>query len=193
MELEFTHPNPGGAGLKITITLDPEEDRRLGIDSGPMVDHLSDVLLALVSLRIGAVDPTTANCAITSIRRLTDSMTGVSDALVRGWVGSIGDLASAMDVPSRSTAQSRRNAVLSHPPTPAEQWATGPTTPVVMHLCQHPHGHCPRLGTHMIYIDDIPTDVPICAGHIADAITRYTDRDLTYIEVHRLAPAGVEE
>lgn len=118
---------------RYVLSLTDAEIEALGMDAYLLMDWFASTLSALATLRSAAPD----SPSVTSDewdhyindteRRLAPRLRGVRDALIRAHHasgGSLGDLALAMDVP-RSTAQSRRNAVLRRDPSIWEQWATG--------------------------------------------------------------------
>ncbi|MER7659797.1 hypothetical protein [Streptomyces albidoflavus] len=124
-------------GLDITISLTPGEAKALGAEASVLADWFDTALWALALLRTGQnergeqapkdVTPQTLYTVLNDLdHRLLPRLQGVRDAAVRlhqEQGGSIGDLALAMDV-AKSTAQSRRNAVVNRPETAWERWAT---------------------------------------------------------------------
>jgi hypothetical protein len=125
--------SPGG--LDITIHLSREEAGALGADASLMTDWLHTALMALVALRTGRTEfdgePATADprwwyWPINDLEhRLLPRLRGIRDAAIRqhaGTGGSYGHLAAAMDV-VKSTAQRRRDALMSTAPSVWEVWA----------------------------------------------------------------------
>lgn len=189
MRLDTIHTYPNiGPGIKITIELDPHEDAALGSDSGVMIDQLMTVFCAITALRSGATDPVMAGQAFTAIRKLDSCMDGVRDAVIRGWQGSIGDLAAAMEAPSRSTAQSRRDAVLSRIPSPGEEWATGQRSPVVAPVCQYGSGNCGNLATHDLVFDGASVGLSMCFDHARTKMNTLIDRGADHVGIHKIGP-----
>ncbi|MFJ8677705.1 hypothetical protein [Streptomyces sp. NPDC093589] len=125
-------------GVDITISLTPAEAAALGHEASMLADWFDSALWALGILRTGrnhraedgpAVTSQTLYTVINDLdHRLLPRIQGVRDAAIRQHHelgGSIGELALAMDV-KKSTAQSRRNAVLDGRDRPStwERWAT---------------------------------------------------------------------
>lgn len=122
-------------GTDITIHLSPDEDRALGGDSGLLVDWLTTAFAGMVRLRGGWPTDTDQRgqqelwyWVINDVHtHLLPNLEAVRDAAIRAHAaadGSHGDLGLALGVP-RSTAQSRRNALLGTEPSHLERWATG--------------------------------------------------------------------
>ncbi|MFD0441299.1 hypothetical protein [Streptomyces chartreusis] len=121
-------------GVDITISLTPSQAKALGGEAGTMADWFHSALWAMALLRSGrnsAGEPYFAGPAdwYTPINdldnRLIRRLEGVRDAVVRAHArsgGTVQDLAHAMDV-ARSTAQYRREALLSAFPSTWEKWA----------------------------------------------------------------------
>ena len=143
LKYEYDDPeHPGGVDISVTFT--SEQLAALGADAGLFLDWTETALWALVALRTGvwgagleSQGPINDKGWYTIINdldhRLLCRLQGIRDAAIRahaGSGGSIGNLALAMDVP-RSTAQSRRDAVLSREPDMWETWARkgGPQEP----------------------------------------------------------------
>jgi hypothetical protein len=108
-------------------------------DLGPEGERLTDwfdtTLWALHNLRNGTWQtpgPDTVHdidTAITHLHKLLPRLDGLSDALIRAHRaagGSHAQLATAMDLGSRSAAQSRHER-LPNPPSTWERWARGET------------------------------------------------------------------
>jgi len=133
-------------GVDITISLTPQEADALGAQASDLADWFHSALWALAILRSGRLptipdalhadahkdQPAGPGDWYTIIndldRRLLPRLQGVRDAAIRKHAevgGTLPNLALAMDVP-KSTAQSRRNAVLNGTdrPSPWELWAT---------------------------------------------------------------------
>lgn len=130
-------------GLDINISLTPQEAEALQGETHELADWFDSVLYALALLRTGRSTrtPLRTNAAGHPERDITLSdlqilikdldqslsprLQGVRDAVIRlhhQSGGSINALATAMDV-SKSTAQSRRNAVISKQFSTWEKWA----------------------------------------------------------------------
>lgn len=125
-------------GLDITISLTPGEAAALGVEADRLADWFDTALWALALLRTGDNEhgtgfgrEITADTLYTVINdldhRLLPRLQGIRDAAIRRHNelgGSLNNLALAMDV-SKSTAQSRRNAVLDGRDRPShwENWA----------------------------------------------------------------------
>lgn len=151
-------------GLDITISLTPGEAKALGIEAGILADWFDTALWAIALLRTGQnersqqtskdVTPQTLYTVLNDLdHRFLPRLQGVRDAAVRlhhELGGSIGDLALAMDV-AKSTAQSRRNAVMNRPETTWERWATAGGPEVERcGACGHPA----RTGDPIVTTDD---------------------------------------
>ncbi|MFF2902833.1 hypothetical protein [Streptomyces sp. NPDC057966] len=136
-----TGANAALDGLDITISLTPGEAAALGVDADMLADWFDTALWALALLRTGDNEhgnspgenarDITADTLYTVINdldhRLLPRLQGLRDAAIRRHNelgGSLNNLALAMDV-SKSTAQSRRNAVLDGRDRPSawENWA----------------------------------------------------------------------
>ncbi|MFF7013226.1 hypothetical protein ACFY9Y_35030 [Streptomyces fimicarius] len=128
-------------GLDITISLTPAEAAALGSEADTLADWFDTALWALAMLRTGTnehghlpgqdvreVTPDSLYTVINDLdNRLLPRLQGIRDAAIRRHNelgGSLNNLALAMDV-SKSTAQSRRNAVLDGRDRPShwENWA----------------------------------------------------------------------
>lgn len=126
-------------GIDITISLPPEEADALGLEAQLLADWFDTALWALATLRTGTnvrADASPANRDVTAStlydvindldNRLLPRLQGLRDAAIRRHAelgGSLGQLATAMDV-AKSTAQSRRNVVTRRDrPSRWEQWA----------------------------------------------------------------------
>ncbi|MER8237449.1 hypothetical protein [Streptomyces sp. NPDC094049] len=127
----------GGADITISVTAD--QARALGADLQAIAEWTHTALTALALLRTGIdpdgteTTPESLHPAITAIdTQLLPRLQGIKDAAVRRHAslgGSLGQLSHAMDS-TKSTAQSRRKAILDGPGRPStwEKWATdGPT------------------------------------------------------------------
>ncbi|MEU2380317.1 hypothetical protein [Streptomyces misionensis] len=135
-------------GVDITISLTAEEAAAVG-DLGPLADAFGGALWALAILRTGVVPadqdeetdarparPATAETWATAIhdveQRLLPRLEGIRDAAIRAHAtsgGSYGQLARALGVTSRSTAQYRRDTLQDTAPSDWEIWATTGTHP----------------------------------------------------------------
>lgn len=130
-------PDAIRGGLDITISLTPAEAEALGMEASLLADWFDTALWALALLRNGYSDrggqgatEVTPDALYTVLNdldnRLLPRLQGVRDATIRRHQelgGSLGNLALAMNV-AKSTAQSRRNAVMDRAATPWERWAT---------------------------------------------------------------------
>ena len=124
-------------GLDVTLHLGPVESQAARSELHELATGLRTTLWALGVLRTGTV---TDDDGVRAPRardwrevvfavyyRLIGRLEGVGAAAVRAHAvagGSVGDLASAMNVP-RSTAQHRRAVILAAEASGAERWATG--------------------------------------------------------------------
>lgn len=124
----------------ITIHLSKADQEALGMESGIVTDWFLSALRTLVALRTGEVDRETAAAGIERGEatkntwywaindldtHLLPALEGIRDAAIRRHAeagGSYGDLALAMGV-KRSTAQTRRDALLATDPSEREVWA----------------------------------------------------------------------
>lgn len=137
MQIQSRHGNNAtGDGGDIVISLTRAESAALGAESGALTDWYISALRALVALRTGHVggDRTqgapdvdgTWHWVINDLdRRLLPRLEGIRDAAIRAHAGAGGtyaQLATAMDAP-RSTAQSRRDAIVNKDPSFWETWA----------------------------------------------------------------------
>lgn len=149
MKISYGHePTPasvralGPKHLEITLHIGAADQAALGMESGILVDWFLTVLRGLAALRTGEVDRETEAGGIERgpadvdtwywvindlDEHLLPALNGIRAAAIRAHAaagGSIGNLALAMGVDARSTAQTRRNAVLDVEPTERETWAT---------------------------------------------------------------------
>ncbi|MEU8437806.1 hypothetical protein AB0F18_33910 [Streptomyces sp. NPDC029216] len=146
-------------GVDITISLTPAEAKALGGEEGLLADWFDTALWALSMFRTGSnprgpveLDPAAAEITPDTLyrvindldNRLLPRLQGIRDMAIRRHHelgGSIGDLALAMDV-VKSTAQSRRNVVISGKDRPSmwENWAVkgGPQNREFCAACGHP-------------------------------------------------------
>ena len=120
-----------------TVVMVPtsEEAAALGTELGQLLEWFGTALTALAHLRNGSTDDfgrTTWQYLLRDLEHhLPSRLDGIRNALIREHVGaggSHGELAEAMCVP-RSTAQYRRNRVLSGPPDVWEEWAVSGRRP----------------------------------------------------------------
>ena len=147
MLLSYGHePEPaavralGPDHLAITLHIGREDAVALGMESGIVTEWFVTALRTLAALRTGQVDredagriyrgPATADTWYWGINdletHLLPALEGIRDAAVRAHHaagGSIGNLADAMGVDARSTAQSRRKNVINADPSERELWA----------------------------------------------------------------------
>lgn len=187
MHQDAIHTNPTGHGVKLSITLTPDEDQALHLDSWTMFDQLSTVLCAMVALRTGPVDPIMAERAFGAADRIESALDGVRDALTRGWTGSHQELAEAMGIPDRrATAVTRRRAINQAPPTPAEDWATGTRRPTVAPVCQYGDGSCKQLATHDIVLNAAPMHLPMCRFHVNAKLATLLDQGEEQVGIRTL-------
>ena len=120
--MDTSYQNHDEGHMTIGLTLTPDELAALGPDSATIPAQTALMLKTLVALRTGALDADTAYWALNDLAKLARAIDGVTDAVIRQWPGSHGNLALALDIP-RSTAQSRRAAIADRPASPSEAWA----------------------------------------------------------------------
>lgn len=126
---------------EITVHIGAEDQAALGMESGVLLDWFLTALRGLAALRTGAVDqetpaggiernPATVDTWYWVINDLDEhllpALHGIRNAAIRAHAaagGSVGNLSLAMGV-AKSTAQTRREALLSEPPTEREAWAS---------------------------------------------------------------------
>lgn len=142
-------------GLDLVISLTAEQAAALGADAANMGEAIDTAMIGLANARTGETAPyhprpsmkdghVTAEWQSWVIRdtsELIDRLEGLRAAAIRAHAadgGSYGDLADAMSVP-RSTAQRRRDSVLSSDPSSLEEWAT--TTPACDAKLDAQYGH----------------------------------------------------
>lgn len=127
--MEFTFGGMPPKPLTITIDLTKDETDVLGADAERLTQYLVAILRTLHTLRTtGTLSTDDATYALDATRRLEARIDGLTDAIIRDWAGSIGDLAHAMRAMAvtrvpRSTAQSRLKTVKENPASEFEQWA----------------------------------------------------------------------
>lgn len=148
MKISYGHePTPasiralGPDHLEITLHIGADDQAALGMESGILADWFLTALRGLAALRTGEVDreteaaginrgPADANTWYWVINDLDEhllpALNGIRNAAIRAHAaagGSVGNLSLAMGV-AKSTAQTRREALLSEAPTERETWAT---------------------------------------------------------------------
>lgn len=148
MQISYGHePTPasiralGPDHLEITLHIGADDQAALGMESGILMDWFLTALRGLAALRTGEVDreteaagidrgPADANTWYWVINDLDEhllpALNGIRSAAIRAHAaagGSVGNLSLAMGV-AKSTAQTRREALLSEAPTERETWAT---------------------------------------------------------------------
>lgn len=150
--------NARHGGMDIVLSLTPDEVAALGIEgAGELADWFDTALWALTMFRNGAnsrgpldTDPDSVNVTADRMAHvvrdldhdLLPRLQGLRDAAIRRHQelgGSINALATAMDV-AKSTAQSRRNAVLKGTASTWERWVVqgGPQDREFCGACGHP-------------------------------------------------------
>lgn len=116
---------------ELRFTLPAAQAELLGEDVGTLADEAVWLMWAVHALRTGAqASAEEWYDAAEAMHSLSRHLEGAMSALMRNHVGtdnglSIAELARATGV-SRSTAQTRRESVLSRPGDADELWATGP-------------------------------------------------------------------
>ncbi|MET9016928.1 hypothetical protein ABZX74_39630 [Streptomyces olivaceoviridis] len=130
-------------GVDITISLTAEQAEAIGGELGPFADAFAGALWALAALRTDTVPadqddeagarpdrPATAETWATAIhdveQRLMPRLKGIRDSAMRAHAasgGSYGQLARALGVTARSTAQYRRDTLQEQMPSEWEIWA----------------------------------------------------------------------
>ena len=148
MKISYGHePTPasvralGPDHLEITVHVGAEDQAALGMESGILVDWFLTALRGLAALRTGSVDQETAAGGIERSEATADTwywvindldehllpaLNGIRNAAIRAHAaagGSVGNLSLAMGV-AKSTAQTRREALLGEEPTERETWAS---------------------------------------------------------------------
>ncbi|MFI9080997.1 hypothetical protein ACIGW8_31765 [Streptomyces sioyaensis] len=126
-----TNPAPPDAPQKhLLVPLAVEDVAALGGDAEQLAALLATALHGLALLRTGRATANDLAAAIDGTTGLLERLEAVRDASLRQPVArdiSHADLATAMHLESRATAQSRRRTLLKKPPGELEQWATGTT------------------------------------------------------------------
>ncbi|MEV6810211.1 hypothetical protein [Streptomyces sp. NPDC051132] len=144
MSISFREGNEATlGGVDITISLTAEQAKAIGGELGPLSDAMAGVLWALAVLRTDTVPadqdddagarpdrPATTETWATAIhdveQRLLPRLEGIRDAAMRAHAasgGSYGQLARALGVTARSTAQYRRQSLQDRMPSEWEIWA----------------------------------------------------------------------
>ena len=141
--LTYRHgPEAERGGLDLVISLTAEQAAALGTDAANVGEAMDTALIGLANARTGETEPYAPHPSlkdghvsaewqswlIRDTTELIERLEGLRAAAIRAHAadgGSYGDLADAMSVP-RSTAQRRRDAVLSSEPGDLERWASTP-------------------------------------------------------------------
>ncbi|POX58835.1 hypothetical protein C3492_35470 [Streptomyces sp. Ru62] len=144
MSISFREGNEAAlGGVDITISLTAEQAEAIGGELGPLADAMAGALWALAVLRTDTVPadqddgpgarpdrPATADTWVNAIhdveQRLLPRLEGIRDAAMRAHAasgGSYGQLARALGVTARSTAQYRRDTLQARMPSEWEIWA----------------------------------------------------------------------
>ncbi|MFE3995201.1 hypothetical protein ACFXPW_26400 [Streptomyces goshikiensis] len=115
---------------QLLVPLAAEDVAALGSDGEQLAVLLATALHGLALLRTGRASATELAAAIEGTTRLLERLEAVRDASLRQPAAkdvSHADLAAAMHLESRATAQSRRRTLLRKPVSDLERWATGTT------------------------------------------------------------------
>lgn len=113
---------------QLLVPLAAEDVAALGSDGEQLAALLAAALHGLALLRTGRASATEVVVAIEGTTELLERLEAVRDASLRLPAAtdvSHADLAKAMHLESRATAQSRRRTLLRKPVGELERWATG--------------------------------------------------------------------
>lgn len=113
---------------QLLVPLAAEHVAALGSDGQQLAVLLATALHGLALLRTGRASAAELAAAIEGTTGLLERLEAVRDASLRQPAAkdlSHADLAAAMHLESRATAQSRRRALLNKPVSDLELWATG--------------------------------------------------------------------
>lgn len=126
------HPGAEPGSIDITLSLPAEHVSALGIEARDVLEWTDTALGALALLRAGELPAEQRDALAVVIehlgQRLLPRLEGIRDAAIRAHAaagGSYGELAAALNL-ARSTAQYRRDVLVSSEPGEWEQWATRP-------------------------------------------------------------------
>lgn len=117
---------------QLLVPLAAEDVAALGSDGEQLAALLAAALHGLARLRTGRATTAELAAAIENTTGLLERLEAVRDAAVRQDAArdvsiSHSDLAAAMHLKSRATAQTRRRTLLQTTPGELERWATGTT------------------------------------------------------------------
>ncbi|MFC8658143.1 hypothetical protein ACFUCT_23530 [Streptomyces parvus] len=113
---------------QLLVPLAAEDVAALGSDGEQLAALFATALHGLALLRTGRASAAELAAAIEGTTGLLERLEAVRDASLRLPAAkgvSHGDLAKAMHLESRATAQSRRRTLLKKPVSDLERWATG--------------------------------------------------------------------
>ncbi|MCX5589537.1 hypothetical protein [Streptomyces erythrochromogenes] len=113
---------------QLLVPLAAEDVAALGGDGEQLAVLLATALHGLALLRTGRASASELAAAIEGATGLLERLEAVRDASLRQPAAkdvSHADLAAAMHLESRATAQSRRRTLLRKPVSDLERWATG--------------------------------------------------------------------
>ncbi|MCL7382159.1 hypothetical protein [Streptomyces sp. 35G-GA-8] len=113
---------------QLLVPLAAEDVAALGSDGEQLAALLATVLHGLALLRTGCASASELAAAIEGTTGLLERLEAVRNASLRQPAAkdvSHADLAAAMHLESRATAQSRRRTLLNKPVSDLERWATG--------------------------------------------------------------------
>ncbi|MFI8007991.1 hypothetical protein [Streptomyces sp. NPDC086010] len=113
---------------QLLVPLAAEDVAALGSDGEQLAALFATALHGLALLRTGPVSAAELAVAIEGATGLLERLEAVRDASLRQPAAkdiSHADLAKAMHLESRATAQSRRRTLLRNPVSDLERWATG--------------------------------------------------------------------
>ncbi|MEU9110161.1 hypothetical protein AB0D54_38745 [Streptomyces xanthophaeus] len=128
MSTEPAHPDDHQAQLLVPLAA--EDVAVLGSDGEQLAALFATALHGLALLRTGRARAAELAAAIDGTTGLLERLEAVRDASLRQPAAkdvSHADLAKAMHLESRATAQSRRRTLLNRPVGELERWATGTT------------------------------------------------------------------
>lgn len=117
---------------ELLVPLAAEDVAMLGSDGKQLAALLATALHGLALLRTGRATADELAAVIDGTTGLVERLEAIRDAAVRQDAArdvsiSHSDLAAAMHLKSRATAQTRRRTLLSTTPGELERWATGTT------------------------------------------------------------------
>lgn len=196
---EFPRDRDPDGGMTLTIRLTAEQAELAGSDVRSMINDLHEAVDALIEIRAGGWDQLAespydeGNPGALQRRRMEDTVSALDQNLIpaleairataiRSWRAqgaSLADLAAAMGLSSRSTAQSRWQKLERTPPNRWERWVREGGLSPYWNVPRPADGRCDRASVGVLVTDEagrllmiergtFPTGIAPVAGHLDD-------------------------